>query len=377
MWSILPSKPLYGLKRDAFAWCTFLTWHGHGKCSWMHLRAAGTGWQWRGSCSPALNRNVQESVAASSAHHRGPGSAPGTDHAMGHVTCHLSRWIENHCMQEKPKSDLALKAQIRFAWLSPNPPDCISLPFTLFSQAAAKPVSKISWTKTIPKEQLMTGACRTKSPRALARPSSGALQKKKTLKQSKCLEVQQENPFYYNLIKLIVKQRPCSTKPQSPHDSCSVLSANGSQVHPKGIPPRREVNPCKGHCVNHHALSLAAAVGNCLWRSRNETLVNPSPNTTKIKHHHYPPHKWPWATKHFAADGQAQPISGEMLHWRAEKAAPLCKLKVSLLISSSKCWCLVFPHLLVQSTIALIIPLKLPPDSEQLRSWNSGNVFNQ
>lgn len=136
----------------------------------------------------------------------------------------------------------------------------------------------------------------TMSPWVLATPSSGALQKQKTLKQSKHLAVQQENPFYYNLIKLIVKQRPCSTKTHSPHASCSVLSANGSQVHPKGIPPRREVSPCKGHCVNHHALSLGAAVGNCLWRSRNETLVNPSPNITKIKHHHYPPHKWPWAT---------------------------------------------------------------------------------
>lgn len=128
----------------------------------------------------------------------------------------------------------------------------------------------------------------TMSPWVLARPSSGDLQKQKTLKQSKCLTVQQENPFYYNLIKLIVKQRPCSTKTHSSHASCSVFSGNGSQVHPQGIPPR-EVNPCKGHCVNHHTLSLAAAVGNCLWRSRNETLVNPSPNITKIKHHHYPP----------------------------------------------------------------------------------------
>lgn len=96
---------------------------------------------------------------------------------------------------------------------------------------------------------------------------------------------------------LIVKQRPCSTKPQSTHASRSVPNANGSQVHLKGIPPRREADLCKGHCVNHHALSLAAAVANCLWRSWNEILVNPPPNITKIQHHHHhPPHKWPRAT---------------------------------------------------------------------------------
>lgn len=283
MWSILPSKPVHGLKGDAFDWCTFLTWHGHGKCSWMHLRAAVE--RVLLSCSEHECAGICSSLVCASL-----GSRLSSRHWPCHGPCHLSLvtldWEPSH----------AGKAQIRFSWLLPNPPDCISLPFTLFSQEAAKPVSKISWTKTIPKEQLMAGACRTKSPWVLARSSSGALQKQKTLKQSKCLAVQQENPFYYNLIKLIVKQRPCSTKPQSPHASCFVLSANGSQVHPKGIPPRREVNPCKGHCVNHHALSLAAAVGNCLWRSRNETLVNPSPNITKIKHHHYPPHKWPRAT---------------------------------------------------------------------------------
>lgn len=358
------SKPVHGLKGDAFDWCTFLTWHGHGKCSWMHLRAAVE--RVLLSCSEHECAGICSSLVCASL-----GSRLSSGHWPRHGPRHLSLvtldWEPSH----------AGKAQIRFAWLSPNPPDCISLPFTLFSQQAAKPVSKISWTKTIPKEQLVAGACRTKSPWVLARSSSGALQKQKTLKQSKCLAVQQKNPFYYNLIKLIVKQRPCSTKPQSPHASCFVLSANGSQVHPKGISPRREVNPCKGHCVNHHALSLAAAVGNCLWRSRNETLVNPSPNITKIKHHHYPPPQMTPSHQHFAADGQGQPISGEMLHWQVEKAAPLCKLKVSLLISSSKCWCLVFPHLLVQSTIALIIPLKLPPDSEQPRSWNSGNLFNQ
>lgn len=73
-------------------------------------------------------------------------------------------------------------------------------------------------------------------------------------------------------------------------------SANSSQDHPKGIPPRWEADLCKGHCVNHHTPSLAAAVANCLWRSRNKILVNPPPNITKIQHHHHPPHKWPWAT---------------------------------------------------------------------------------
>lgn len=260
----------------------------------MHPKAAGTAWQWRGCCSPALNMNMQEPAAAPSVHHWSPGTALGTYHAMGHVPCHLSCWIVNH--------HNAGKAQIGFAWLSANPPDCISLPFTSFSQQAAKPMSKISWTRTTPEEQLMAGVRRTMSPWVLARPSSAALQK-----QSKCLAVQQENPFYYNLIKLIVKQRPCSTKTHSSHASCSVLSANGSQVHPKGIPPRGEVNPCKGHSVNHHALSLAAAVGNWLWRSRNETLVNPSPNITKIKHHHYLPHKWPWATSTLQLMDQLRP----------------------------------------------------------------------
>lgn len=73
----------------------------------------------------------------------------------------------------------------------------------------------------------------------------------------------QETLFYYNLIMLTVKQRPYSTKSHSTHTSHAVPSAKGSQVHPKGIPPRREADLCKGHCVNHHALSLAAAVANC------------------------------------------------------------------------------------------------------------------
>lgn len=150
MWSILPSKPVFGLKGDAFAWCTFLTRHGHGKCSRMHQRAAGTAWQWRGCHSPALNMNMQEPAAASSVHPWGPGTALDTCIVMGHATCHSSCWTANH--------HNAGKAQIGFAWLSPNPPDCISLPFTSFSQQAAKSVSKISWTKTTPKEQLMAGA---------------------------------------------------------------------------------------------------------------------------------------------------------------------------------------------------------------------------
>jgi len=110
----------------------------------------------------------------------------------------------------------------------------------------------------------------------------------------------------------IVKQRSCSTKPQSTHASHSVPSVDGLQVHPKGIPPRREADLCKGHHVNHHALSLAAAVANCLWRSRNEILVNPPPNITKTQHHHHPPRQMTTRHQHFAADGRAQAISGEM-----------------------------------------------------------------
>lgn len=51
---------------------------------------------------------------------------------------------------------------------------------------------------------------------------------------------------------------------RSAHASYPVPTANGSRGHPKGIPPRRKADLCKGHCVNHHALSLAAAVTNCL-----------------------------------------------------------------------------------------------------------------
>lgn len=173
---------------------------------------------------------------------------------------------------------------------------------------------------------------------------------------------------------LIVKQRPCSTNPQSTHASHSVPSANGSWVQPKGIPPRREADLCKGHCVNRHTLSLAAAVTNCLWRSLNEILVNPPPNTTKIQHHHHA-HKWPWDTSQLV--DELRPSRDKMRQWQVEKAVPFCKLKDNLLISSNKGQDIVFLHHLVWSTIALIIPLKLPPDSEQPKSWNRGNLFNQ
>lgn len=365
MWSILPSKPVHGLKGDAFAWCTFLTWHRHGKCSWMHLRAAGTAWQWRGCCSPALNMNMQEPAAASSVHHWSPGMALGTHHAMGHVTCHAGLWTIT--MQEKPKLDLLGSPQtLQIAFLSLSPRSHNKQPSQWVKSHEPKQPQRNSWWLE------RAGPC----PHGCWQgPALELYRSRKTLKQSKCLTVQQENPFYYNLIKLIVKQRPCSTKTHSSHASCSVFSANGSQVHPKGIPPR-EVNPCKGHCVNHHALSLAAAVGNCLWRSRNETLVNPSPNITKIKHHHHPPHKWPWATSTSQLMDQLSPSQERCGTDRWKKQLHLANWRWVYWLAAVSAGALYFlPP--VQSTIALIIPLKLPPDSEQPRSWNSGNLFNQ
>lgn len=70
-----------------------------------------------------------------------------------------------------------------------KPPDWISFLFALFSPQIPKLVSKISWTKSALKKQLMSGAHRTTFLWVLAKPNSVALKKQKTLKQSKCLTV--------------------------------------------------------------------------------------------------------------------------------------------------------------------------------------------
>lgn len=88
------------------------------------------------------------------------------------------------------------------------------------------------------------------------------------------------------------------------------------------------------------------------------------------------PHKRPGATGTGQLMEELSPSRERGGSGRWEIAFPLCKLKDSLLISSNECRDSI-SHLLVRSTLALVILLKLPPDSEQSKSWNRGNLFNQ